>query len=498
MRPFHLLPIVCCLPLFAWAEGENLDKVEEDSSQATPVPSVRLSLPEIPRTMSQDGRFTIYGGTSSQRSQVYHLADETQRNLLLALSMKNRKGVVKPEKGQLPIVIQLTDRFAADTDAVRGRVAIMPDESLSIQISLAVAGGWDHARFRDEMVRWFLVDLMLHRVRPEQLTAQTRLELPDWLHQGALELIRFYELGRPTELFASVFRLGKTLTIDEILNADITSLDAVSMNIYRVSSCAFIVMLLEQPDGVEHLLSCIYALPANKGTVAAHLEQFFPVLRGGPKQFEKWWSLALANYSEPTNSELLTMQQSETELARLLQITYRVMPPSSKPAASAGKKLLGLFKKSATETPSATAPIPAPTPVFETKPVAEFASLLKLPNRNELFQAQIMDLTRLSLRVHPFYRRVITEYQEQMAKLAAGKDRGVAEALAGLKKKRAVMHKEAQATEDYLDWYEATQRTHLSGKFSDYLDAARRLEMPPPRRTDPITRYLDAMEQEYK
>ncbi len=492
MRLFRLLPAICCLPILIWAEATD------DDQQATPVPSVRLGLPELPRTTSQDGRFSICGGTSTQRSQVIHAAEDAQRNLLLALSMKNRKGVVKPEKGQLPIVIQLTDRFATDADAVRGRIAIMPDESLTIQINLAIAGGWDQARFRDEMVRWVLIDLMLRRVRSEQLTTQTRLELPDWLHQGSLELMRFYDLGRPTELFASVFRLGKTLTIDEILNADITGLDAVSMSIYRVSSCAFIVMLLEQPDGVEHLLSCIAALPANQGTMAAHLEQFFPVLRGGPKQFEKWWSLALANYSQPTNTELLTMQQSETELAQLLQITYRAIPPSAKPVAvSPGKKLLGLFKKSVPATPAAVE-TSAPAPIFETKPITEFASLLKLPNRDQLFQAQIMDLTRLSLRVHPFYRRVITEYQEQMAKLAAGKDRGVAEALAGLAKKRATMQRDAQATEDYLDWFEATQRTHLSGKFNDYLDSARRLELPPPRRTDPVTRYLDAMEQEYK
>ena len=477
---------------------------EED--ELLPVPSVRMLPKEIPSTSSPDKQFRVYGRDARMRSSVFHVADETRDELMLALAQKTRRGTINPRKGELPIIIQLIDRFETGAKAIRGEITVMPDDTISIQIKIAAGGGIDRERLREEFVRWFLVDLMMRRVRPESLDSNVRLELPDWLHQGALELIKYHQEGRPSDVFATVFKLGKTLTVQEIINADITGLDAVSLNIYRVSSCALLLMLLEQPEGVDHLLKCIGDMPANQGSMTDHLEKHFPVLHGTGNQLEKWWSLAMATSAEPTQSELLSMIDSEKELAKLMVFRcpeLSIAAKTEKPKTAS--KLLNVFKKSGgkKETPdaqAAAAPEAAKPTVVQAMevPIEEYIRVKGRPDSAAIFKGKIAELTRLSFRVHPFYRQMLTDYQEQFAKINAGKDRNAAEVLQSLAKRREVMLKEAKAVEDHLDWFEATQRTQPSGKFQDFLRVADNAGQPAKPRTDPITRYMDAMEKEYR
>jgi hypothetical protein len=55
-----------------------------------------------------------------------------------------------------------------------------------------------------------------------------------------------------------------------------------------------------------------------------------------------------------------------------------------------------------------------------------------------------------------------------------------------------------QAMEDYIDWYEATQSEGLSGSFDEYLEVSRNLAKPPAPRHDPLSRYMNLMESEYR
>jgi hypothetical protein len=50
--------------------------------------------------------------------------------------------------------------------------------------------------------------------------------------------------------------------------------------------------------------------------------------------------------------------------------------------------------------------------------------------------------------------------------------------------------------DDYMNWFEATQQTNTSGTFTDYLHSAVESSEPQPRRRDPISVYLDALEQQ--
>jgi hypothetical protein len=52
--------------------------------------------------------------------------------------------------------------------------------------------------------------------------------------------------------------------------------------------------------------------------------------------------------------------------------------------------------------------------------------------------------------------------------------------------------------DDYLNWFEATQMNSGSGNFTGYLKAVDQLQVPAPRRHDPLSVYVDALEDQFE
>jgi hypothetical protein len=93
-------------------------------------------------------------------------------------------------------------------------------------------------------------------------------------------------------------------------------------------------------------------------------------------------------------------------------------------------------------------------------------------------------------------RPVAREYQQIAALLAGGKRRGIAKRLSHLDGIRKQLAARMGDIDDYLNWFEATQMERKSGAFNDYLKAASQSEVPAPRRRDPLSVYLDALEDQ--
>jgi hypothetical protein len=51
--------------------------------------------------------------------------------------------------------------------------------------------------------------------------------------------------------------------------------------------------------------------------------------------------------------------------------------------------------------------------------------------------------------------------------------------------------------DDYMNWFEATQMSKGSGNFTGYLKAVDQSQLPPPRRHDPLSIYVDALEDQF-
>ena len=52
--------------------------------------------------------------------------------------------------------------------------------------------------------------------------------------------------------------------------------------------------------------------------------------------------------------------------------------------------------------------------------------------------------------------------------------------------------------DDYMNWFEATQMNKGSGYFSDYLKAVNQSQLAPPNRRDPLSVYVDALEDQFE
>ena len=51
--------------------------------------------------------------------------------------------------------------------------------------------------------------------------------------------------------------------------------------------------------------------------------------------------------------------------------------------------------------------------------------------------------------------------------------------------------------DDYMNWFEATKLKTNSGEFADYVTAAKEQEQIRPHRRDPLSIYLDALEEQF-
>jgi hypothetical protein len=107
------------------------------------------------------------------------------------------------------------------------------------------------------------------------------------------------------------------------------------------------------------------------------------------------------------------------------------------------------------------------------------------------------DLMYLVPQTNPVLRPIGREYQEIVELLVRGKRRGVSKRLARLEQIRQQLAARMTEIDDYLNWFEATQMNSGSGNFTGYLKAVDQSQVPAPRRHDPLSVYVDALEDQF-
>jgi len=108
------------------------------------------------------------------------------------------------------------------------------------------------------------------------------------------------------------------------------------------------------------------------------------------------------------------------------------------------------------------------------------------------------DLMFLVPLTNPVLRPIGREYQEIVALLARGKRRGVSKRLSNLELIRQQLAARMSEIDDYMNWFEATQMNSGSGNFTGYLRAVDQSQVPAPRRHDPLSVYVDALEDQFQ
>lgn len=480
-------------PLFEPGEPPPAGEVSGLPREAPRVP-LRAPNAQRPQMLWMEGRqFVVWGGAPASRSALFTAACAVRREVLEALR--------QPDRWTYPVVLQIREPHAQPpgkpqvwTEISQVALSETADPTgFRIEINLVPQlGVVPGPLLKRNLVRAILAEMILRGNEKVNFPADYEPP-PDWLLAGTLELLDYRELGRLSDSFARVYRLGRVLSVEEIFEADADGMDSVSETIFRVSSCGLLMTLLDQPKGDESFAAMLSRLGRSPGKDEAAVLSSFPALAASSNSLGKWWSLRIATLAQPSLDELLTPAETEKQLAEALVLRARP-PAAAKGKPSSGlKKLFGRGKQGK-EKPADDG---APATMTEVD-VRNFATLMNHPERRDIFDQAALRLTKVQMRAHPLYRPILRDYLDLLNNLADGKKTREAPAtLERLAATRARLSQHMQAVEDYLDWYLADQVPWKSGEFTNYLEAAEELAQPPPPGEDPIGAYLDAVEREF-
>jgi len=149
--------------------------------------------------------------------------------------------------------------------------------------------------------------------------------------------------------------------------------------------------------------------------------------------------------------------------------------------------------KAVTAAPADTAPALVPVSL----PLEEYQHILKHPDRAKILAYNTASLRALELRVSILFRPVVRGYLVAVHDIEAGRTKDMDKRLAALHEFAIVAYQKSIAVRDYLDWFEASESGRLSGKFDDFLNLPATIKKELPARTDPISKYLDAIDKEF-
>ncbi|OLB43267.1 MAG: hypothetical protein AUF68_06505 [Verrucomicrobia bacterium 13_1_20CM_54_28] len=406
------------------------------------------ALPE--HSVSPSRQFVIYGAAATLRGAISELAEQTKTNLLALL--RQRDG------WKTAIVINLQTQQANLPEIPPASLRVSQTGfGVKLQLDLTVGQNFDGSLVERQLLRAILFE-MIYRDDGELAPGARLVEPPDWLLEGALALTP----GREREaLVEALSTADKGKSLQEFLGQRFDLLDSAGRMLYRAYSVALVQLLLDEGGGRGRLARYISNLSHGSNDRVADLKACFPQLRD---DVEKKWRSRVARLSEHQTYQLLSFAESEQRLDELIQIKI-----------SDGSRNRGR---------------PKPANLSElsrSKLSAEGKAAV-----NHMSQGLLL----LVGTAHPVLRPVAREYQQIAALLIRGKRRGIAKRVSHLDGIRKELAARMGDIDDYMNWFEATQMENQSGAFSDYLKAANQSQVSAQRRRDPLSVYLDALEDQ--
>ena len=397
---------------------------------------------------SPSRQFVIYGADAKARGAISGLAEQTKTNLLGLLRLR--------DDWKTPIVIDLQPQQANAPEIPAADLRFSQTGfGIKLQLDLTISKNVDVSLVERELLRAILLE-MIYRKQSHIATGTELVEPPDWLIDGVLTLAPERDRG---PLIEAVADNEKPLPLAKFLGQRPGFVDSTGRTLYRAYSFAFVQMLLEPKTGGAQLAKYIDHLSDASNDPLEDLKAQFPSLAGDA---EKTWQLALNRLKSLQTFRLLTFAESERRLDELL--TLKISQPN-KPVKLVKLEELAQHKLT----------------------VSEKVAVDQLKR----------DLMFLVPQTNPVLRPIGREYQEILALLARGKRKAVLKRLSRVDFTRQQLAARMTEIDDYLNWFEATQMNSGSGNFTGYLKAADQSQVPAPRRHDPLSIYVDALEDQF-
>jgi hypothetical protein len=259
------------------------------------------------------------------------------------------------------------------------------------------------------------------------------------------------------QLVEALTTADKTESLEAFLRQRRGLLDSAARTLYRAYSFALVQMLIDGKNGPARLAHYIGRLSNASNEPLADLKAQFPFLLDDA---ERTWQLALSRLRNLQTYRLLTFAESERRLDELLHVKISQA----------------------------------------TKPVSldELAQRKASPNEKIALNQLGHDLLSFVGGANPVLRPIAREYQEIVALLARGKRKRIAKRLSRLEVTRKQLAARMSDIDDYMNWFEATQMKSGSGNFTDYLKAVDQSQLSLPKRHDPLSIYVDALEDQFE
>ena len=402
----------------------------------------------VEHSVSPSRQFVIYGADAQLRGAVSDLAERTKADFLALLRQRDNWVVpilvnLQPRQANLPEIPPADLRFS------------QTGFGLKLQLDLMITKNVDASLMKRELLRAILLE-MIYRKESNVAAGSVFVEPPDWLIDGALA---FAPGSDREQLVESLTTADKTDSLETFLSQRRGLLDSAGRTLYRAYSFALVQMLTDGKNGPARLARYIGRLSNASNEPLADLKAQFPFLLDDA---ERTWQLALSRLRNLQTYRLLTFAESERRLGELLNVK---ISEANKPAKLVSLDELAQRKASPTEK----------------------IALRELGHDLLLFVAN----------TNPVLRPIAREYQEIIALLARGKRKRIAKRLSRLEVTRKQLAARMNDIDDYMNWFEATQMKSGSGNFTDYLKAADQSQLALPKRRDPLSVYVDALEDQY-
>ena len=405
-----------------------------------------------PSSTSTSRQFLVYGAELPIRGAMCELAERTKLNLLRLLQIT--------DDWKTPLVVNLNYPQAnfPETPAT-GLDFSQTGFGLKLQLNLLLTSDSNSGAVQRQLLRAILLERIYHH-RAGIPAGTPYVEPPDWLIDGLLELAPERDPNSSVQLLQAIVAAKKIASLEDVVRQRRESLDPPSREIYSAYSMALLRLLIDSPDGRRKIAKFIDDLPDAPNDSLADLRAHFPEVLGDSS--DKWWSLSVARLSAADRYETLSLAATSEQLDQLLKIS-----------------------------------IPGADGATHEFRFADYGKFLKLQARPAALSQLSQQLLLLCARAHPSYRPIVQEYHQLAGLLAQGTTHKVRHRLARVASYRRAVDGEASDLDDYMNWFEATQFSTMSGAFSDLL-AADRAQESEPRRRDPISVYLDVIEMEMK
>ena len=403
-----------------------------------------------PRSLSTSRQFIVYGPDQRLRGAVCELAEQTKR---IALSLLHER-----DDWKTPIVIHAAYPEANLPELPPVQLEMSQTGfGLKLQLDLRMGRDLGGHVVQRELLRATLLEMM-YRAHPETPAGTAYVQPPDWLLDGVLALADGSDLGPLVDALPIPSASDNLIRLDEFLRQKPGLLESPSRFVYRAYSAALVSMLTRSAEGPERLARFVGKLPESVSDLA-DLKSHFPSLGDSDEKLQQSWTAAVKRLAATERYRMLSCEESEQQLAKILHVDVR-------------ETKRGVVAYS----------------------LEEYAGFVKDPNAPGALRALTEQLLLLSGRANPLYRPVVAEYQQIVTSLARKKTKGITRRLAELRSTREHIVRRMGAIDDYMNWFEATQFRNASGAFDEYMKAAERSATEAPRRRDPISVYLDALE----